>query len=105
MGGWRWKQLERERFDLVLMDVQMPEMDGFEATARIRKREEATGVHLPVVAMTAHAMQGDRERCLGAGMDAYLSKPINVKDLLAVLEAVQENAGIASEGERAPVNR
>jgi len=82
------ERLENESFDLVLMDVQMPEIDGFEATARIRKKEAATGIHLPVVAMTAHAMQGDKERCLAAGMDGYLSKPINVKELLAVVQSV-----------------
>ena len=74
------ERLENESFDLVLMDVQMPEIDGFEATATIRKKEEATGTHLPVIAMTAHAMQGDKERCLAAGMDGYLSKPLNVQE-------------------------
>ena len=77
---------EQERFDLVLMDVQMPEMDGFEATAAIRQREEATGIHIPIVAMTANAMKGDRERCLEEGMDAYISKPLRSKDLFEVVE-------------------
>ena len=76
MGGQALERLENESFDLVLMDIQMPEIDGFEATAAIRKKEEATGTHLPIIAMTAHAMQGDRERCLAAGMDGYISKPI-----------------------------
>jgi CheY-like chemotaxis protein len=76
----------RGTFDLVFMDVQMPEMDGFEATRRIRELEEATGGHTPIVAMTAHAMAGDRERCLAAGMDDYVSKPLRKKDLLRVLE-------------------
>ena len=78
--------LSREPFDLVLMDVQMPEMGGFEATAAIRWQEQETGRHMPIIAMTAHTMQGDRERCLEAGMDGYVSKPIRVQELLAVLE-------------------
>jgi two-component system sensor histidine kinase/response regulator len=73
-------------FDLILMDVQMPEMDGFEATAAIRRRERTTGTHIPIVAMTAHAMAGDRERCLAEGMDAYLSKPLRPDDLLATID-------------------
>jgi PAS domain S-box-containing protein len=73
--------IERESFDLVLMDVQMPEMDGFEATAALRQKERSCGTHLPVIALTAHAMKGDRERCLAAGMDGYLAKPINPGEL------------------------
>jgi two-component system, sensor histidine kinase and response regulator len=75
-------------FDLILMDVQMPEMDGFEATGIIREREKFTGAHLPIVAMTANAMKGDKERCLASGMDGYVSKPIDVEELLAVIESV-----------------
>jgi two-component system sensor histidine kinase/response regulator len=77
--------LEQQPFDLVLMDVQMPDMDGFEATAAIR-RKEGTGAHVPIVAMTAHAMKGDRERCLAAGMDSYVAKPIQARELLEVLD-------------------
>ncbi|HEV8000381.1 MAG TPA: response regulator [Planctomycetaceae bacterium] len=78
--------LAREDFDVVLMDVQMPEMDGFEATDAIRTREQITGRHVPIVAMTAHAMQGDRERCLEAGMDDYLSKPVRAAQLLELIQ-------------------
>jgi two-component system sensor histidine kinase/response regulator len=77
----------RERFDVVLMDVQMPEVDGFEATAAIRGHEAASGLHLPIVALTAHAMTGDRERCLAAGMDFYLTKPLVPAQLYETLEA------------------
>jgi CheY-like chemotaxis protein/HPt (histidine-containing phosphotransfer) domain-containing protein len=77
--------LERERFDLVLMDVQMPEMDGFEATAALRRREQGTGRRLPVLALTAHALKGDSERCLEAGMDGYLSKPIRSAELFQLI--------------------
>ena len=73
-------------FDVVLMDIQMPEMGGYEATAAIREKEKTTGNHLPVIAMTAHAMKGDRERCLAAGMDGYVSKPIQVEDLFSAIE-------------------
>ena len=73
-------------FDLVLMDVQMPDMDGFEATAIIRAREKVSGTHLPIIAVTAHAMKGDEERCLAAGMDGYTSKPIEIDQLVATME-------------------
>jgi two-component system, sensor histidine kinase and response regulator len=77
-----------EKFDCLLMDVQMPVMDGFEATAAIRNMERDSGGHLPIIAMTARAMSGDLERCLAAGMDGYLMKPINAKDVFATIERV-----------------
>jgi PAS domain S-box-containing protein len=79
-----------DHFDVVLMDVQMPEMDGFEATAAIREKEKSTGKHMPIIAMTAHAMKGDRERCLAAGMDAYVSKPVQFDELIRVTESFSE---------------
>jgi two-component system sensor histidine kinase/response regulator len=78
--------LQREAFDLVLMDVQMAEMDGFEATIAIRELEKTTGGHIPIVAMTAHAMKGDRERCLELGMDGYVAKPIQPHELLKAIQ-------------------
>jgi signal transduction histidine kinase/FixJ family two-component response regulator len=86
------KALERERYDLVLMDVQMPEMDGMETTAKIRELEKGTGRHQPVIALTARAMQGDVELCLSVGMDGYLSKPIRSQDLDAILVKYMDNA-------------
>src|SRR5208337_4987123 len=80
------KALEKEEFDLVLMDVSMPEMDGLEAARAIRAAEQTTGAHLPIIAMTAHAMKGDRERCLAAGMDGYLAKPVQARELFAVAQ-------------------
>ena len=88
--------LGREAFDLVLMDVQMPVMDGFQATARIRGQEQTTGKHQQIVAMTAHALKGDRERCLEAGMDGYVSKPIRNSELFAAIAT----AMALTEGER-----
>jgi CheY-like chemotaxis protein len=82
--------LDRAIFDVVLMDVQMPEMDGFEATAAIRGRERETGNHLPIIAMTAHAMPGDRERCIAAGMDSYIAKPLKAAELIELLEKLAD---------------
>jgi signal transduction histidine kinase/CheY-like chemotaxis protein len=84
--------LRKETFDLVLMDVQMPEMDGLEATRAIRETEKASGVHVPIIALTAHAMKGDEDKCLAAGMDGYLSKPIPAADLLRAIEVFSDGA-------------
>ena len=81
-------RLNSHHFDLVLMDVQMPQMDGLEATRNIRATERELGGHIPIIAMTAHAMKGDRERCLEAGMDGYVSKPIQIRELLQAIEDV-----------------
>jgi two-component system, sensor histidine kinase and response regulator len=83
--------LDREAVDIVLMDLQMPEMDGFEATAEIRASEKLYGGHLPIVALTAHALTGDRENCLANGMDGYLAKPYSSEDLNRTLAEVMLN--------------
>jgi CheY-like chemotaxis protein/HPt (histidine-containing phosphotransfer) domain-containing protein len=84
-------ELERDSFDLVLMDLEMPEMGGLEATAHIRRRERETGQHIPILALTAHALKGDRERCLSAGMDGYVAKPIRAAELYqAIAELLPE---------------
>jgi CheY-like chemotaxis protein len=79
--------LKKQRFDMILMDVQMPEMGGLEATRAIRERELIMGGHIPIVAMTANAMKGDRERCLESGMDDYVSKPVLPEEMFRVMEA------------------
>jgi two-component system, sensor histidine kinase and response regulator len=89
--------LENDTFDVVLMDVQMPEMDGFEATAAIRAKEGASGGHIPIIAMTAHAMKGDQERCRSIGMDGYVSKPIRTSELFFEVERLSECAGDPSK--------
>jgi two-component system, sensor histidine kinase and response regulator len=88
--------LEKNSFDLILMDVQMPEMDGLEAAATIRELEKKTGAHIPIVAMTAHAMKEDRDRCLAAGMDGYLTKPIRSQELLNTIETLLEKMKAAN---------
>jgi len=100
------KTLEREEFDLVLMDVQMPEMDGLETTAAIRTKELGSELHLPVIALTAHAMKGDEERFLTAGMDGYLAKPIRPQELdeiLAKYMVLRKEAGRAVMNPSDPV--
>jgi two-component system sensor histidine kinase/response regulator len=87
-GAEALASLEQESFDLLLMDIQMPVIDGLEVCRRIRASERLTGKRLPIVAMTAHVMSGDRERFLEAGMDGYLSKPMRVRELDAALETV-----------------
>ena len=93
----------REEYDLVLMDVQMPNMDGLVATAEIRASERHTGGRVPIIAMTARTMPGDRERCLEAGMDAYVGKPLELEELFTVLESTLER--FRAEGSRAPRRR
>jgi two-component system sensor histidine kinase/response regulator len=88
--------LERESFDLMLMDLHMPEMDGFEATSSIRARERFTGRRMPIVAVTAHAMSGDREKCLAAGMDAHVSKPIRRAELIQVIASLATRGNVSS---------
>ena len=82
--------IQSSHFDLILMDVQMPNMDGYEATRLIRAGESQTGEHVPIIAMTAHAMTGDRDRCLQAGMDGYVAKPVYARNLQAAIGEVME---------------
>jgi len=89
--------LAERSFDFVLMDVQMPEMDGFEATAAIRAKEMSIGGHVTIIAMTANAMQGDKERCLAAGMDGYVSKPIRLPELLATMAALASSSVVGKD--------
>ncbi|HLG97771.1 MAG TPA: response regulator [Bryobacteraceae bacterium] len=87
--------IQEQHFDLVIMDVQMPELDGLEATRLLRENERSTGKTLPVIAMTAHAMQGDREKCLAAGMTAYVAKPVRPEELFSVIEQVLSGSTLA----------
>jgi CheY-like chemotaxis protein len=99
--GWKVKAVENglmaldesknKKYDLILMDVQMPEMDGFDATRAIRVFEIDKDYHTPIVAMTAHAMKGDREKCLAAGMDYYITKPVNPSELYDTIEKFAAN--------------
>jgi len=85
--------LAHHDFDLILMDLQMPELDGFETTAAIREDERSTGAHIPIVALTAHVVKGDAERCLAAGMDGYVPKPLRGTELFAAIESALNPAG------------
>lgn len=99
-------RLREQPFDLILMEVQMPEMDGFEATANIREQEKSGAMHVPIIAMTAHAMVGDRDRCLAAGMDDYVSKPVNANDLFAAIERVMlEVSQVSGAQAKVPASR
>jgi CheY-like chemotaxis protein len=89
-----------ERFDLVLMDVQMPVMDGLASTAAIRQRERGSGAHTPIIAVTAHAMQGDKDRFLGAGMDGFISKPVGRAELVEALASA-----LPHDANESPVTR
>jgi len=95
-------ELERRAFDVVLMDVQMPEMGGFDATAAIRKKEQAAGGHIPIIAMTAHAMKGDRERCLAGGMDEYLTKPLDSRQLCGLVESLASGTHVPPDATLVP---
>jgi CheY-like chemotaxis protein len=97
--------LERQAFDVVLMDGQMPEMDGFEATKRIREKEKISGDHVAIIALTALAMKGDQERCLACGMDGYVSKPINVQALFSAIERVVPGVNHRPDAEAGFVTR
>jgi CheY-like chemotaxis protein/HPt (histidine-containing phosphotransfer) domain-containing protein len=102
--------LERERYDAIVMDVQMPELDGLETTAAIRAREASTGDHIPIIALTAYAMTGDQERCLQAGMDAYVTKPVRAPALLATVDRLVRQghrrlSGITDDAERRVIDR
>jgi two-component system sensor histidine kinase/response regulator len=92
--------LKKDSYDLVLMDLQMPEMNGWDATRAIRESEKSTGGHIPIAAMTAHAMKGDQERCIAAGMDDYLTKPIHIPELLALVDKIGSRKAVA---ERLPL--
>jgi CheY-like chemotaxis protein len=88
---------KRQEFDVVLMDVQMPILDGYQATAAIREIEKQSSKSTPIIAMTAHAMRGDREKCLEAGMDAYIAKPLDAKQLFDLIESIVDDRSVVHE--------
>ena len=92
-GKEAMEAVDKGIFDVILMDIQMPNMNGFEATAAIREKENKSFRHTPIIAMTAHAMKGDRERCLEAGMDEYVPKPLKADELLTKIEQVVQKFG------------
>jgi two-component system, sensor histidine kinase and response regulator len=93
---------EKEPFDVILMDVQMPEMDGFAATGAIRAKESTANTHTPIVALTARGMKGDRERCLAAGMDAYVSKPVRAAEFIEIIARLLVSDVERAKGTPAP---
>jgi two-component system, sensor histidine kinase and response regulator len=97
--------LGKQSFDMILMDMQMPELGGVQAAVLIREREKITGGHIPIIALTASAMTGDRERCLSAGMDDYVSKPLQVKELFAAIERAQSASAAVGGNSPEPVVR
>jgi len=97
--------LRKDSYDLVLMDIQMPEMNGWEATRAIRESERGTGEHIPIAAMTAHAMKRDHERCIAAGMDDYLTKPIHTPELLALVEKIGSRKAFAERSQVVTVEK
>ena len=94
-GRLALEQIAKQHFDAILMDCQMPELDGYETTRIIRNQELVTNQHMPIIAITAHAMEGDRERCLESGMDEYVTKPINRKELIDKLAAIAKRARVS----------
>lgn len=96
-GSEALEMLEKANYDLILMDVQMPVMDGFEATARIREKEKGTADHKPIIAITAHALKNDREKCIASGMDEYIKKPIDAKKLYAAIQRLTDSRQFINE--------
>ncbi|MHB8903326.1 MAG: response regulator, partial [Thermoguttaceae bacterium] len=97
-GSEAVSRLQEQDFDVILMDVQMPEMDGLAATATIRKLPDPRKATVPIIAMTAHALKGDKDRCLAAGMDSYVSKPIQADALIETVERIAQSGRQGEEG-------